>query len=400
MNEASSTPQKIVFVNHTGLVSGAEKVLLVILENIDRNRFEATVTCPPDTDLSQAVEKKGIKFSSLPHVRARFTWNPAKLLRYFRSYFDSIREIRRSGVLKNADLIHANSVRAGLLASFAARGTGIPVVWHVHDTMKKHPISTVIRLAVIALSPLSVIAVSRSTERRFKGRLLRMAGNRIPSTVIYNAVDTERFHPEPTDRQRVRDSFHFSDDIFVFATIGQLTPRKGQLETIRAFHKLSQRISTVRLLIVGTAIFDHDKQYFEVLKEEVQKLGLEQYVLFLGQRSDVNALLAASDCIVVNSKQEPFGLIALEALAAGKPVVAASVDGIPELMKDGETGLLTPSGDEAALVDAMHRVLADPELYQKLANLGRMHVATYFTCASYIQQLEHFYAKTAVRAKI
>jgi len=399
MNEATSTPQKIVYVNHTGLVSGAEKVLLVILEHLDRSRFEATVTCPPGTDLSQIIENKGVKFASLPHVRARFTWNPSRLWRYFRSYFNSIRDIRRSRVLESADLVHANSVRAGLLASFAARGTGIPVIWHVHDTMKKHPISMVIRCVALFLSPLSIIAVSRSTEKRFKGRLLRFASKRIPSAVIYNAVDMQRFHPEPSDRERVRTSLHLGSDHFVFATIGQLTPRKGQLETIRAFHRLSSRVPNVRLLVVGAAIFDHDHQYFESLKREVETLGLQESVLFLGQRSDVNAVLAASDSIIVNSKQEPFGLIALEALAAGKPVVAASVDGIPELMKDGETGLLTPLGDEEALVHAMQRVLSDPELYGKLASQGRMHVATYFTCASYIQQLEQFYSETALRSK-
>lgn len=402
MDEASSTPQKILkvlYVNHTGMVSGAERVLLQILDHLDRSRVEPIVTCPPDTPLAQLVQDRGVMFASLPHVRARFTWNPLRLARYFRSYASSIREFRQSAALETADIIHANSVRAGLLATFAARGKGVPVIWHVHDTMKMHPISTVIRFVALLFSPLSVIAVSRSTETHFKGNLLRLAKKRVPSDVLYNAVETDKFYADAADRERTRNALHLADRQFAFATIGQLTPRKGQLETIRAFHRVSQQQAEVRLLIVGTAIFEHDQQYFELLKTEVTKLGLQQKVLFLGQRSDVNAVLAASDAVIVNSRQEPFGLVALEALAAGKPVVAASVDGIPELMKDGETGLLTPDGDEQALVNAMQRLMRDSALYEKLARLGHIHVATQFTCAVYMQKLQQCYTKAALRSR-
>jgi L-malate glycosyltransferase len=400
MQKASFTAQKILFVNHTGMVSGAERVLLSILDHLDRTRFEAIVSCPADCPLAQLIEERGIRVAALPLLQARFTWNPLLFVKYLRSYFQAIRKFRQSPELKSADILHANSVRAGLLTSFAAWGTGIPVIWHVHDTMKRHPISTVIRGVAWLLSPLSVIAVSRSTESRFRGLMLRFAKQRIPSVVVYNAVDTDRFCPSPAQRERTRSALQLRDEQFVFATIGQLTPRKGQLGTIRAFHRLSQRIAGVRLLIVGTAIFEHDHKYFELLKKEVDKLGLRENIFFLGHRSDVNGVLAASDAIVVNSRQEPFGLIALEGLAAGKPVVAASVDGIPELMKHEETGLLIPKGDEQALADAMHRLITDSELYEKLSSQGRIHVSTHFTCAGYTRQLERFYAQTSLRLEI
>jgi len=295
MPDASSTPQKILFVNHTGMVSGAERVLLVILDHLDRTRYEATVACPPETQLAQLVESRGIRFASLPHVRARFTWNPFRLARYFRSYFNSIREFRQSPELRTADIIHANSVRAGLLATFAARGMGVPVIWHVHDTLKTHPISSVIRFVALLFSPLSVIAVSCSTETHFRGLLLRAAEKRVPSQVLYNAVETDKYYPDPQGREQTRSPLHLASDQFAFATIGQLTPRKGQLETIRAFHRVSQRTAKARLLIVGTAIFEHDQKYFELLKREVAELGLQESIFFLGQRGDVNAVLAACD---------------------------------------------------------------------------------------------------------
>jgi glycosyltransferase involved in cell wall biosynthesis len=251
----------------------------------------------------------------------------------------------------------------------------------------------------LLFSPLSVIAVSRSTETHFKGTLLRLAEKRVPTDVVYNAVETDKFYAAPSDRQRTRAELHLADDQFAFATIGQLTPRKGQLETIHAFRRVSEQNAKARLLIVGTAIFEQDQKYFELLKTEVAEQGLQEKVLFLGQRGDVNAVLAASDGVVVNSRQEPFGLVALEALSAGKPVVAASVDGIPELMKDGETGLLTPDGDEQALVDAMQRLMNDPALYEKLSRQGHIHVATQFTSAVYMKKLQKCYAKASLRSR-
>jgi len=124
MPDASSTPQKILFVNHTGMVSGAERVLLVILDHLDRTRYEATVACPPETQLAQLVESRGIRFVSLPHVRARFTWNPFRLARYFRSYFNSIREFRQSPELRTADIIHATACEQACLPLLRPRDGG------------------------------------------------------------------------------------------------------------------------------------------------------------------------------------------------------------------------------------------------------------------------------------
>jgi len=106
-------------------------------------------------------------------------------------------------------------------------------------------------------------------------------------------------------------------DQFAFATIGQLTPRKGQLETIRAFHRVSQRTAKALLLIVGTAIFEHDQKYFELLKKEVAELGLQERIFFLGyaRRCECSARRLRRGYRQLAPRA--FGLVALEALAAG-----------------------------------------------------------------------------------
>jgi glycosyltransferase involved in cell wall biosynthesis len=385
------TPLKVLFVNHTGIVSGGERVLLLILDNLNKDRFAATVSCPQKSELAEMVAVRNIPVVDLPVVVARFTWNPVKLFRYLRSYFNAIREFRNSPSLESADIVHANSVRAGLLVSFAMMGKRTPVIWHVHDQLKSHPISSAVRLTAFFLPPFSVIAVSRATAKGFKGLLLKIAKKHVPVVVIQNPVDTERFRPIAEDRVKVRQELNLGEEQFAFASIGQLTPRKGQLDTIRAFKELTRTAPNAVLLIVGSAVFEHDHSYAELLRQEVTDSKLETQVLFLGQRSDVNAVLAAADAVVINSRREPFSLLALEALAAGKPVVAAAVDGLPELLTDGETGLLVRPDDVAALVSAMLRLIAEPELCKKLGTQGRPYVEKKFTCERFIGELEKLY---------
>jgi L-malate glycosyltransferase len=378
----------ILFVNHTGVVSGAERVLLMILENLDRKRFSAAVSCPPDSDLAGMVRERNVRVVTLPELKARFTWNPFHLLRYFRSYAQAIRTFRKSPDLRQADLIHANSVRAGLLASLAGVGFGIPTVWHIHDIMKVHPFSTGIRAISLLLPNLSVVAVSRAAAKRFRGLLLRPWVTRVPVDVIYNPVDVSRFDSDAAARARTRLALGLNKRQFVFAIIGQLTVRKGQLDAIKAFKDVRQSCPEAKLLIVGGPMFAHDHEYLERLRASVIELGLESAVDFLGYRTDIEDLLEAVDCVVIKSRREPFALIALEALAAEKPVVAASVEGIPELMRDGVTGILVPPHDQGAFSAAMIRVCKDPLLCEQLAKNGRARVENDFTIPAFMRRFE------------
>src|ERR1700735_1091745 len=313
--DALSTKTKIVLLNHTGIVSGAERVLLLILDNLNADLFDPVVICPKASELAELVADRRVPVIDMPNLTARFTWNPLKLVRYLLSYASVIRELRNTLRRENVDLIHANSVRAGLLATFAMPGTGTPVIWHLHDIMKRHPFSTAIRWIVTIIPPVLVFSDSRAAAERFRGLLLRLTGNRTRITVMYNPVDSKIFHPDLAQRKLTRKQLGLLDEQFAFAIIGQLTPRKGQLETIEAFSAVARDLPHVVLFIVGGALFDHDREYLEKLKSAVTRLNLKDRVIFLGHHNDVNALLSGMDGVVINSRREPFCLIALEALA-------------------------------------------------------------------------------------
>jgi glycosyltransferase involved in cell wall biosynthesis len=213
-------------------------------------------------------------------------------------------------------------------------------------------------------------------------------------TVILNAIDGGRFQPDQNARERVRDELHLGRQQPVIGIVGQLTPRKGQLELIRAFAKVVEESPKALLLMVGAPLFNRDHEYEQLLQDTARQLGISEHVRLLGARNDVAAVMQTLDLLVVNSAAEPFGLVALEAMASGTPVLAAACDGLTEIVEHGVDGWLVAPGDEAALVAAILEVSCKPELCARLAEAGKKKVAARFLASRYMIELESFYQST------
>ena len=379
---------KILFYNHTGQVSGAERVLLMVLARLDRRRFDPVMICPEQGPLLSLATSLGVPVQSIPGLDARFTWRLDHLLRYLKSFGLVIRQLRRRVIHLKPDLIHANSIRAGLVATAATRGLGTRVVWHLHDLLPRHPLSAGVRAFAFLCARTRMIAVSRAVAENFGGMLVGLK-NRI--TVILNAIDMETFQPDQIARRRVRDELNLGEHHPVIGIVGQLTPRKGQLELIRAFANMLEESPKAVLLVIGAPLFNRDDEYEQLLKDTSRELGISDHVRLLGARTDVAAIMQALDLLVVNSAAEPFGLVALEAMASGTPVLAAARDGLTEIVEHGVDGWLVTPGDEAALVAAILELSREPELCARLAKAGKKKIAARFLADRYLMELESFY---------
>jgi L-malate glycosyltransferase len=381
---------KILFYNHTGYVSGAERVLLMILEGLDRADCEPVLLCPANgslTEMSPAHVKKIV----IDPLAARFTLRPNRLWSYLKSFCRVIREARASVFREEPDVIHANSIRAGLVMSVATFGRRPPIVWHVHDLLPRHPLSSAIRWFVLLSRRNRIVAVSFAVATRFRGKLLRSFQRRVPVTVIHNAVDVQRFYRDLETRLRVRRDLGIDESQLVVGTVGQLTPRKRQLELIRAFSNIAQEFPRAVLLIIGEAIFNHDEEYATTLINEVENLGLSDSIRFLGAREDVPSVIRALDCLVVNSRSEPFGLTVVEGMASEIAVLATAVDGIPEIIRHGKSGWLVEVDDHRQLVEGLRALLQNPALRSKLGREGRAHAIARFSSQRYLGEINSLY---------
>jgi glycosyltransferase involved in cell wall biosynthesis len=383
---------KVLFYNHTGQVSGAERMLLMILARLNKSLFDPLLICPEAGPLMKMGTSLGMPVESVPGLEARFTWRPGRLLRYLKSFLFVIRELRRKIVLAKPDLIHANSIRAGLVATAATVGMSTRVVWHLHDLLPRHPLSTCVRVVALLCARTRMIAVSQAVANNFVGGFHSLApGLTKRTTVILNAIELERFQPNESALLKVRDELNLGDSRPIVGIVGQLTPRKGQLELIRAFARVLVKSPKAVLLIVGAPLFNRDHEYEQRLKDTARELGIEEHIRLLGARNDVAGVMQSLDLLVVNSSAEPFGLVALEAMACGTPVVAAACDGLGEIIQHGADGWLVPPKDETALATAIVNLDRQPALKARMAEEGKKHVASRFSATRYLAELQAFY---------
>ena len=385
---------RILFYNHTGKVSGAEKMLLMILAKLDQNRFESVVLCPDDDALARDVQGLGLNTESCPALNARFTIRVDLIVKYLRSFAQVIRSVRATVIKAQPDLVHANSIRSGLVVSVATIGLKTRVVWHLHDLLPTHPLSVLIRGFALLFPRAVMIAVSQAVADNFGGRFVTLR-NRV--SVILNGIDTEKFAPVDGRREETRKELGLDESEFVVGIVGLLTPRKGQLGLIQCFAQVLQRVPKAKLLIVGGAVFNKDTEYEALLKTTADDLEISDRVQFLGVRKDVPAIMQSLDLFVANSSVEPFGLVIVEALSAGAPVLSAISGGIPEVVQCGRSGWLIEYGDEALMTEAIVKLAQTPRIREKLSEEG-VKRSRNFTAARFMNELQTFYeANTEIR---
>ncbi|MCA1607241.1 MAG: glycosyltransferase, partial [Acidobacteria bacterium] len=360
--------------------------------------FEPVVVCPGGDSLFEMVSELGVPVETVASLEARFTWRVDHLAHYCRSFFRVILGLRNRVTTIKPDLIHANSIRAGLVATAATLGLGTQVIWHLHDLLPRHPLSTWIRLFALFATRARMIAVSEAVGRNFRGRLSHLLKNRV--SVILNAIDLERFQFDPAARRRIRKELRVRETDPLVGIVGQITPRKGQLELMRAFAQARNEIPHTVLLVAGAPLFNRDHEYLKAVERAAVELGIRNNVRLLGARNDIGAVMQALDLLIVNSAAEPFGLVILEAMACGTPVLAAAVDGIPEIIEHNKNGWLVPARDEGSLAAEMVHLSSRPEVRAQLAERGRRHVNARFSSVRYLTQLQAFYLKCADRAAL
>jgi glycosyltransferase involved in cell wall biosynthesis len=384
---------KILFYNHTGKVSGAERMLLMVLAGLDRSRFESIVLCPKEGSLVESVRATGLRTEVCPTLEARFTMRIDLLAKYLLSFWQVISKVRTTVAEIQPDLVHANSIRSGLVATAATLGLGTRVVWHLHDILPRHPFSSAIRVFAFLFARARMIAVSQAVADNFAGRFFSLR-NRV--SVILNGIEMERFKRVDGARNKIREELQLRESDFVVGIVGLLTARKGQLALVENFPRVLDKVPNAQLLVVGHAVFNKDEEYAARLKEVTARLGIADRVHFLGSRDDISAVMQSLDLLVVNSSVEPFGLVLIEAMACGAPVLAAISGGIPELIEHRRNGWLIQHGDNRALVDSIVTLAESLETRQQIALRARQHVLEAFSSSRYLRELEDFYSSRSL----
>ena len=191
--------------------------------------------------------------------------------------------------------------------------------------------------------------------------------------VIFNGVDTNAFATDRVARTDIREKLDLSEDDFVIVQIARLDPIKDHTTALQTVERLVSRNSHIRFVIVG------DGPERQRIEKEIEDRELQSCVRMLGSRSDIPELLSASDAFLLTSVSEGIPVTLIEAMLVGVPVVSTEVGGVPEIIKDGESGLLAKAKDDEALADAIERCVEDAGLRKSIAEAGRARAIDMFS---------------------
>lgn len=364
---------RVVHIIGGGEIGGAEQHVLRLVKRLPKEGFTAYVICLFPTPFYQLLQKAGVPALALPmHHR-----------------LDLRAVFRLAGALRRIQpqIVHTHGVRANFVGRLAARRAGISaVVTTVHSVLAQdYPLPFSRFVNSVTERATSFLTMRFVAVSEFIRKYLLAAG--VPPekvTVICNGIEIE-------DWQRWNGdcSFRARYGIAPFAPlvgiVARLHPVKGHRYFLAAAREVIQSFPAARFLIVGSGF------YWREVDACIKEHGLEEYCLRTGFEQEIGPVYAALDVLVVSSLSEGFGLTALEALALGKPVVATQVGALPEIITDGETGLLVPPADAEALARAVLRLLHDASYARRLSEAGRQSVLKRFSAAKTVAETARLY---------
>jgi glycosyltransferase involved in cell wall biosynthesis len=314
---------------------------------------------------------------------------PVHLLPLRRTYqlvqaFRLVRLLRR----EQADILHTHTLAAAnAVGRISARLAGVPVISHLHiENPFRRATRPLLRRLDNATARLcaGLVAVSQDTRRAYE----RQGYPERRIEVVLNGVDLEAGGAAPD----LRGELGIPAGAPLVGEVARLCDVKGQRELIEAIAAVPE----ARLVLVGADV-ERDGAFEAELRSEADRLGVRDRVAFAGGRDDVGGVLGQLDVVALPSWTEGLPLVLLEAMARRRAVVATPVGGTPEVVVDGETGLIVPPRDPEALAAAISRLLADPDLRARMGEAGHRRVVQSFSAEAMCRRVLELYDEAVAR---
>ena len=331
---------------------GAPLALLETVKRLNRNEFEVDVVAGQTEDIDRNLDLSDSGFD-LPIISVPTLRRSVHPVRDLRALYDLIRIIENG----DYDVVHTHTSKAGILGRLAASICGVRVIVHSSHGTILHGYFSPTVTAVFAFLEKMIAAISHKiiclTRKEIGEYLEAGIGREDQFTYIFNGIDIGAFESRVGDRQNLRIELNFEQDHIVCVSVGRLVPVKGQCDLLDAFAEAHASSPELRLLLVG------DGELRKDLEDQIDRLGIGEVTRLVGWREDVAELLDACDIFVLTSLNEGLGLVLVEAMAKKLPVVATEVGGVPEVVDDGQTGLLVPALEPSAISAAITRLAKD-----------------------------------------
>jgi len=360
-------PLPVLYVNHVSFVSGAERSLLDLLAHLNREEVKPCLACP-DGELAERARRLDVEVISFNIAPFRRTHNPAALSSYMLTWIAGKNQLRKIAESLDPKIIHSNSATAHLYAGAAAKKLDVPCLWHARDLRRlPFPVNSICRGADAIVAVSQCVADFLRAEGFPRSRIKR----------IHNGIGVEAWRSSVTNRD-VRAEIGLERQSRMLLMAAQFAPWKRHEDALHAMPYILQREPSARLVLAGCDLRGCHAELEENLKSLAAELGIDEQVHFIGLRDDMPDLINAAEVIIIPSDAEPFGRVAIEAMALETPVVGTRAGGLPEIVRDGETGLLVVPRFPESLAKACLTLLENPSLARRLGEAGRARVEETF----------------------
>jgi len=365
----------ILQVINTARIGGGMRHLFALLKHLPRDRFHLSLVAENGGYLIDEIRKLDIPVHFTPMMRSRFdplpTWR-----------------IARAARAEQCDIMHLHGTRAGFFGALAKKLARIPhSVYTVHGFSFHKDMNPSGRNFYLSVERLCARTHSRlisvsGTDRDEAIRLGVCSPDRIRT--IYNGIDFDAFDPRQVNGF-LRKAYDIDDRERLIGTVARLVPQKGVDYFLQMARLIADRTDNVRFVIVG------EGQLEKHLRVKAEKLDLAEQVLFVGAQENMPEYYAGFDVFVLSSLWEGHPLSLIESLAMEKPTVATLTSGSPEIIADGETGLLVEPKDPQRMAEKVCWLLDHPDLGKQMAQEGRRRSRTRFDEATMVQNTLQVY---------
>jgi glycosyltransferase involved in cell wall biosynthesis len=360
---------------------GAEQLMPTILTNLVKQGFKIRVCVlrvRHGNPIAHELERLGLPVDLVLVPNLRHPFNLFRILRYLRKH--------------RPQLLHTQLEFSDILGTIAAKLLGIPCVSTLHtlDIYEEKKSATwrlKLRWFVLRNYCDKILAVSEKT------RIHHLEGGRLGEKkviTLYNGLDISRFKkPDESIQQEIRQSLNLPLNRQIIITVAVLREPKGIQYMLKALPTILAKNPNTHYLIVG------DGDYGDTLRDLVTAIGIQENVTFAGRRTDIPALLSIGDVFVLPTLKDALPTVLIEALAAGIPIVASNVGGVPEIVEDGVNGLLVPPENPAELTRACLQFLQNREFASQIVHAGNDVVQKSFNISVQIEQLNRIYEEVS-----
>jgi glycosyltransferase involved in cell wall biosynthesis len=375
------TPQVVFQILPSLVVGGAERLVVHLMEHLSRERFAPVCIClesPLGTHYEARVRASGAPLYFLGKGAGASGSVLRQLNALFRQYRPAVAHTHIIGLNYAYPLMlrYRTPARVHTVHNLAQREMGVRVGAWVRQLAFRYRLGGVV--------PVAVADEVRATIQQLYG---------YPDPpLIPNGIPTDEYAPNPDTRAQWRQAHGIEPRATVVTHIGRFAFQKNHALLVEAFAQVRSD-APLYLLLVGGGELEN------AVREQVAGLGLQERVRFLGVRADVADILRASDVFVLSSRWEGNPLSVMEAMAAGLPVVSTAVGGVPELVREGVTGLLVPSEDAGALAQALQALVDDPARRQAMGSAARQHAVAHFDIRHTARGYEQLYETLLRRHK-